>query len=191
MVAQVWAPTDFPRDTGSFEVAFAGRSNVGKSTLLNKIAGQNGLAFVSRKPGKTKAIFYYLIAPGRYLVDLPGYGYAAVERELAGGWQLLAHQILQRKSLRTMVWLFDARHGPVQADLDMRVWLGNTGYQCSILPVLTKGDQVGAKKAEQMAQDIHQWLGDDGFEKPLVVSALKGDGIRILAGKIKKILKIR
>ena len=117
------APEQFPPE-GTPEVAFLGRSNVGKSTLLNLLVGQSGLARVSQTPGCTQLINFFRVEDRFHLVDLPGYGYARVPRGFSDRWKTLIESYLyNRKSLRLSVLLIDSRRGWMDKDRELRDWL--------------------------------------------------------------------
>src|SRR5262249_30999018 len=121
-------PEQFPPETdqggAETEVAFLGRSNVGKSTLLNALVGSDGLAFVSARPGCTQLINFYQVDGGLRFVDLPGYGFAKVPQEIRNEWKGLIEAYLERrKSLRLAVLLLDARRGWMEKDVELREWL--------------------------------------------------------------------
>lgn len=131
------------------EVAFVGRSNVGKSSLLNALVSQTQLARVSRTPGRTRLINVFLAAPERWIVDLPGYGYAAGPKAESDGWQVMIEgYLLGRPSLRTVFVLVDAEAGPTKLDRQMVIWLRHVRLPHRI--VATKADRV--KPARQAAQ---------------------------------------
>lgn len=123
------------------EYAFIGRSNVGKSSLINTITGHKGLAKTSGKPGKTRLINHFLIEENWYMVDLPGYGYAKVSKSDRKSWNKTTEQYLTTRSnlFCTMV-LLDLRHKPQQLDLDFMAWLGNN--QLPFAMVFTKADKL-------------------------------------------------
>ena len=109
-------PEQFPSD-GLPEIAFLGRSNVGKSSLINALVGRSGLAFTSNTPGRTQSINFYRINGWLYFVDLPGYGYARVRKELAGAWRdLIENYLLGRKTLDLSFLILDARRGWMDTD---------------------------------------------------------------------------
>ena len=127
--------------TGLPEYAFIGRSNVGKSSLINMLTGRNGLAMTSQKPGKTQLINHFIINDAWYLVDLPGYGYARLSKD---GREKLKKMIedytLERKELICLFVLVDARHDPQKIDLEFIEWLGEEGVPFAL--VFTKADKL-------------------------------------------------
>lgn len=127
-------PPHFP------EFAFVGRSNVGKSSLINMLAGVKGLAKISTDPGKTRLINFFRINTDWFLVDLPGYGYARIGKEHRAKWeQMIQSYLLRRTSLLYTFILIDSRHEPMKADLDFINWLGKNGVPFCI--VFTKVDK--------------------------------------------------
>ena len=123
------------------EIAFAGRSNVGKSSVLNKLANIKKLAKISSTPGKTRQINFFLINKNLYFVDLPGYGYARVSKSLKESWGRLVEEYLKKSlNLKGVVLLLDARHQPFEADLQLIQWLDF--YRREKLVVLTKIDKL-------------------------------------------------
>src|ERR687892_1810729 len=134
-----------PPDVGA-EVAFAGRSNAGKSSAINALAGRKRLAFVSRTPGRTQTINFFDCGANRRLVDLPGYGYAAVSQKERAHWGKLIGAYLQiRRSLRGLVLIVDARHPLTPLDRQLLGWHAASGQP--VLVLLTKADKLGREQA--------------------------------------------
>ena len=134
------------------EVAFAGRSNVGKSSLINTLVNRKGLARISSTPGKTQSINFYLVNRSICLVDLPGYGYAKVPKQMRKQWSpLIEDYCRKRKNLRGVVIIIDARIGPTPLDISLIQWL--RGLSLPALIVLTKADKLSKNK---MAQAMRQ-----------------------------------
>ncbi len=137
-------PDQFPAEALP-EIAFLGRSNVGKSSLLNFLVGKKGLAFTSSNPGCTQLINFFRVEDQLHLVDLPGYGYARVPLEVKGRWQrLIESYLLNRKTLKLAVVLLDSRRGWMDKDLELKNWLEfhNRPY----LVVATKVDKLNQKE---------------------------------------------
>lgn len=155
------------------QIALAGRSNVGKSSLLNRLAGRKQLAKTSSTPGKTQSINLYRIEPGdTYLVDLPGYGYARRSKEERAKWAALIERYLSGTAwLRAVAMLLDCRLTPQASDLDMVAWL--RASDIPVIGVLTKVDKC--KKREQQSQQ-NRWAGLLGGEKPVLFSSVTGAG---------------
>src|SRR5260370_33455590 len=125
-------PEQFPKEELP-EIAFLGRSNVGKSSLINALVGQRKLAFTSNTPGRTQTINFYRVDEAFYFVDLPGYGYARVPKEFAGQWKILIDQYLQeRETLRLSCLILDTRRGWMEKDLDLKRWLEHHGRGCLV-----------------------------------------------------------
>jgi GTP-binding protein len=175
-----------PEPEGLAEVAFLGRSNVGKSSLLNALAGQKGLAFTSSQPGRTQVVNFYEVNGRLRLVDLPGYGFARVPQDIRRKWQTLVEQyLLERQSLRLAVLLLDARRGWMETDLQLKAWLEH--HNRHYLVVATKVDKLKTQKERSEAARAlkqHQPPGDV-FE----CSAVTGRGVRELWQTILKISK--
>lgn len=134
------APAQYP-DKGYPEVAFAGRSNVGKSSLINSMVNRKALARISSTPGKTRTINFYNINDELYMVDLPGYGYAKVSREEKQKWgEMIEGYLTKREMLKLVVLLIDIRHEPTQDDKLMFQWMKATGNQTVV--VATKADKL-------------------------------------------------
>jgi GTP-binding protein len=154
-------PAGFP-DPELPEVAFAGRSNVGKSSLINAITGRKGLAKTSQTPGRTRLLNWFrVVAPaGRELafVDLPGYGYAKVSRDMRDSWRPLIEAYLARRDvLRLVVCLIDARRGPEAEEAELLAWLAQAGLPAAA--VLTKSDKLAKNKRKPTAASVQKALG--------------------------------
>ena len=164
-------PEQFPAD-GLPEVAFLGRSNVGKSSLLNALVGRPGLAFTSSTPGRTQTINFYRIDGKQYFVDLPGYGYARVPRAMASDWKRLIENYLKtRESLKLCVLILDARRGWMEKDLELRAWL--EFHKRRSLVIATKMDKLNRSEEEHGLRAIRK----EGVE-PVPFSAATGRGVR-------------
>ena len=163
------------------EVCFAGRSNVGKSSLINALTGTKGLARASNTPGRTQEINYFTQGPDLYLVDLPGYGYANAPLAVVEKWQKLLKRYLSgRQTLRRAFVLIDARHGvkPVDAEIMKLLDTSAVTFQC----VLTKADKVKAKDREKVLEQVRGALSKHpaAFPEIVLTSSEKGDGIPTL-----------
>lgn len=148
---------DLPRDTRA-EVAFAGRSNAGKSSAINTLAGRTRLAFVSKTPGRTQHINYFSLDDlGNFLVDLPGYGFAKVPEEVRQHWETLLGRYLQeREPLRGLVLIMDVRHPFTELDIRMLDWFCPTGKPVHIL--LTKADKLSRQQAAKTLKESGEFL---------------------------------
>lgn len=135
------------------EVAFAGRSNVGKSSLLNMLVGRRALARTSATPGKTQQINFFRLDDRLHLVDLPGYGFARVSKSDRIAWaRLIERYLTDRQTLRLVVSLVDIRHKPTTLDLDMFDWLEAVGVP--FIVVLTKHDKVSPRAAAEREEEV-------------------------------------
>jgi GTP-binding protein len=162
---------------GAPEVAFAGRSNAGKSSAINALAHHNRLAFVSKTPGRTQLINFFRLSGGALLVDLPGYGYARVNAATQRHWETVLSGYLQtRKSLRGLVLVMDVRHPLTPLDETMLAWFRPTGKPVHVL--LTKADKLSRGVAEATLRRVRSRLADlaPNFSAQLF-SALKRTGI--------------
>ena len=163
------------------EVCFAGRSNVGKSTLINALTGRKAIARASNTPGRTQEINYFTLGDERYLVDLPGYGYANAPLSVVEKWQALLKQYLSgRASLRRAFVLIDARHGVKSVDEEIMSLLDRSAV--TFQAVLTKADKVKEKYREKVLAQVRSRLATHPAAYPEIVltSSEKGDGIATL-----------
>ncbi|MFD2855194.1 ribosome biogenesis GTP-binding protein YihA/YsxC [Seohaeicola zhoushanensis] len=163
------------------EVCFAGRSNVGKSSLINALTGTKALARASNTPGRTQEINYFTQGPDLYLVDLPGYGYANAPLDKVKQWQKLLKQYLSgRPTLRRAFVLIDARHGIKAVDEEILKLLDTSAvtFQC----VLTKADKISAAEREKVLDQVRGALSKHPAAYPQIVltSSEKGEGIATL-----------
>jgi len=141
---------DVPASVG--EIAFAGRSNSGKSSAINALAGSR-LAFVSKTPGRTRLINYYALGADRFIVDLPGYGYARVPDAMRASWEKLLGSYLQmRRPLRGLALVMDVRHPLTELDERMLGWFGPTGKPVHVL--LTKADKLSREAAQKILRRV-------------------------------------
>ena len=152
-------PAALPRP-GAPEIAFAGRSNAGKSSAINTLAGRRRLAFVSKTPGRTQLINFFTLGEGAFLVDLPGYGYAGVPGEVRRHWQhLVGTYISERTSLAAVVVVMDARHPLTELDLTLLEWLQRfPGARAHVL--LTKADKLSKQAAQSTLARVRRELAN-------------------------------
>jgi GTP-binding protein len=188
LVAVAVKPEQYPPDD-RVEIAFAGRSNVGKSSLLNLMTGRKSLARVSGSPGKTRTINFYEVNGEFRIVDLPGYGYAKVSKQVTAGWGEMVEKYLEhRDSLRKVVQLVDIRHLPTNQDIQMYEYLRHYGLDG--LVVATKADKVSRNElAKQLAQ-IRKTLNLSKEDKVIPVSALKRTGVDELMEELDAIYQL-
>ena len=175
----------FPPD-GLPEIAVVGRSNVGKSSLINSLTGQDGLARTSRTPGRTRLVNWFEIDGKFHLVDLPGYGYAEVSRDMRESWRPLIESYLSdRKTLAGVLMLIDVRRGPEEEELDFVPWL--EAKEIPIVVALTKSDKLAKNKRMIEVLNAKKALGL--HRDPFAVSAQDGEGIEPLFRALLKLLK--
>lgn len=188
LVAVAVKPEQYPPDD-RVEIAFAGRSNVGKSSLLNLMTGRKSLARVSGSPGKTRTINFYEINGEFRIVDLPGYGYAKVSKQVTAGWGEMVEKYLENRDyLRKVVQLVDIRHLPTNQDIQMYEYLRHYGLDG--LVVATKADKVSRNElAKQLAQ-IRKTLNLSKEDKVIPVSALKRTGVDELMEELDAIYQL-
>ena len=163
------------------EVCFAGRSNVGKSSLINALTGRKTLARASNTPGRTQEINYFALGEARYLVDLPGYGYAEAPVAVVAKWQALLKQYLAgRQTLRRAFVLIDARHGVKAVDEEILTLLDRSAV--TFQAVLTKVDKISRADREAVIEQVKGALAKHpaAFPEIVVTSSEKGEGIESL-----------
>ncbi len=165
------APAQFPPDQGA-EVAFAGRSNSGKSSAINAIVHHQGLARTSKTPGRTRLINFFELASGQRLVDLPGYGYASAPEAQRRTWQGLIDALRARAALRGLFVIVDVRRGLTDADLQLLEWAGER--QAHVL--LSKADKLGHGQGSAALRTAVERLA--GRASVQLFSALKGTGLK-------------
>ncbi|PYS02152.1 MAG: YihA family ribosome biogenesis GTP-binding protein [Acidobacteria bacterium] len=172
-------PDDFPRDQRP-EIAFCGRSNVGKSSLLNTLTNVRGLARTSSSPGRTQTINFFLINDSMYFVDLPGYGYAKVSKKVREGWGPMIEDYLRnREQLELAVMLVDSRMAPTDSDVTMKKWLDYRRIPNTV--VLTKTDKISGN---QLYQALRQGAKTLNTKEIIAFSAVTGAGKDELLARI-------
>jgi GTP-binding protein len=167
------------------EVCFAGRSNVGKSSLINALTGRKNLARASNTPGRTQEINYFTVGEDRYLVDLPGYGFAEAPKPVVEKWQrLLKAYLAGRPTLRRAFVLIDTRHGIKAVDEEILTLLDRSAVTFQV--ILTKADKVKASDREAIFAQVRAALQKHpaAFPEILLTSSEKGDGIETLRALI-------
>ena len=169
------------------EIAFAGRSNVGKSSLLNLLTNRKSLARVSGAPGKTRTINFYRINDTFRIVDLPGYGYAKVSKSMSEGWGAMMEDYLEhRENLQKVVQLVDIRHAPSAQDVQMYEYLRHYGLDGIV--VATKADKVSRNEMQKCVSVIRKTLSLEKEDVVVPVSALKRTGQEELLGVLERLL---
>lgn len=169
-------PEDFPQE-GFPEFAFIGRSNVGKSSLINLLTSRRSLVKTSARPGKTQAINYFLINDRWYMTDLPGYGWSRASKEKKLEWhKLLRDYLLHRKELFNLFILIDSRLEPQEIDIEFINWAGNNRIPLSL--VFTKSDKVSVNRIRRNRELLYRDLSDTWSSAPrvFITSAREGRG---------------
>lgn len=172
------------------EIAFAGRSNVGKSSLINALTGQKGLAKASGTPGRTQQLNYFCVDNRAFLVDLPGYGFAQAPKKMVEAWtNLVLYFLKNRSQLKRVFVLIDSRHGAKQSDIEMMTMLDKAGVSYQL--VLTKKDKITQTAAQQILQQT-QTLSTQHtacYPEVLMTSSEKKEGISELRVAFYKAIK--
>ena len=177
-----YPPADRP------EIAFAGRSNVGKSSLLNVLVNRKKLARTSSRPGRTQAINFFSLGDSLYFVDLPGYGFARVPINVKKSWRLMVETYLKKRlNLKAVVVILDIRREPSNGDIELLTWLEYYGIETII--ALTKADKLSRQKANNRAKLIRQKLENIARSEPVLFSAKTRQGQVELWEKINIIFK--
>lgn len=186
-VASAHRLRDLPPSSGP-EVAFAGRSNAGKSSAINALAGRTRLAFVSKQPGRTQQINFFALRDGGFIVDLPGYGYAKVPQDLRAHWdETLSGYLQGRNALMGMVLVMDARHPLMPLDERMLDWFGITGRPVHVL--LTKADKLTRGESAAVLAKVRAALARRGpGHTAQLFSSLKRTGIEEAEARIAVLL---
>ena len=180
------SPKDFLHD-GLAQVAFAGRSNVGKSSVINRLLNRKNFARVGAAPGKTIHINYFKIDGAFYLVDLPGYGYAKVSKSERDRWGKLMESYFAHPELMTLgVMIVDSRHKPTADDCTMAQWFKDTG--CPLIVVANKLDKLKKSEIEPNMQQIRETLSLPDEVLLIPFSAEKGQGRELLLAEIVKLI---
>lgn len=186
-IASAHTPSQWLPDFGA-EVAFAGRSNVGKSSAINTITAHNGLARTSKTPGRTQQIVFFALTESRRLVDLPGYGFANVPLKLRKHWGETIEQYLStRESLRGLVVPMDIRRPLMPLDQQLVGWCQDAGLNYHIL--LTKADKLSKSKANQALDKLKRDLADCEYMSVQLFSAPNKTGVDQARGVIARWLK--
>ena len=169
------------------EVAFAGKSNVGKSSLINTLLNRKNLARTSSQPGKTQTINFYNINKEFYFVDLPGYGYAAVSQEIKAKWGKMIERYLKKSEKLVMVFLLiDIRHDPSENDKLMYDWILSNGYEPVI--IATKLDKIKGSEYDKKLKAIRTKLGGENM-RIIPFSSVTKKGREEILGLIEEIIK--
>ena len=170
-VKSAFQETDWPRDRRP-EIAFMGRSNVGKSSLINSLLETKGLARTSSTPGRTQSLNFFLVNNRFCFVDLPGFGYAKVPQRIRAGWgEMVTSYLAKRSQLVLSIHIVDSRHEPTKQDLQLHEWLGH--YARPHLLVATKSDKLSKNELRKNIGRVQRTLND---EAAVVYSAKTGHG---------------
>jgi len=187
LVAVAVKKSQYPEDNKK-EIAFAGRSNVGKSSLLNMLVNRKNLARVSASPGKTRTINFYEINGEFRIVDLPGYGYTKVSKSVTENWSDMIESYLKdRRGLIKVIQLVDIRHAPSAQDVQMYEWLKHYGFDGIV--VATKSDKISRNEMAARIDEIRKTLGLSPEDKIIPVSSLKKTGCDKLMEELDRLLE--
>ncbi|MTI46609.1 ribosome biogenesis GTP-binding protein YihA/YsxC [Sporosalibacterium faouarense] len=188
LLGTVVRPDQYPEE-GVPEIAFAGRSNVGKSSLINCLINRKNLARTSGQPGKTQTLNFYSINDEFRFVDLPGYGYARVSRQSRNKWaKMIETYITSRKSLVEIIQLVDIRHTPSELDVGMYEWIKSVGFNGIV--VATKVDKISRGKIDKHISDIKKTLGVENRDFIIPFSASKKTNREKVLNTIEEILRV-
>lgn len=168
------------------EIAFAGRSNVGKSSLINTLVNRKKLAKTSSTPGRTQSINFFSLGSSIYLVDLPGYGFARVPINIKKSWQSMVEKYLcKRDNLMAVVVIIDIRRDASQGDIDLLRWLNQ--YKIYFIMVLTKADKVSRQQAAVRSKLIKEQFSGVSVDTPLIFSAKTKQGRKEIWERISQV----
>ncbi|HHX97183.1 MAG TPA: YihA family ribosome biogenesis GTP-binding protein [Clostridia bacterium] len=182
LVVSAVSSAQYPPPLGA-EIALVGRSNVGKSSLINCLVKRKSLARTSSTPGKTQTLNFYKINNAWYCVDLPGYGYARVSKKKRAKWgEFIEEYLNNREQLKGIIQVVDLRHLPTANDLLMRNWLIERGLPCLI--IATKADKLSRNRQKQQAEKIRSKLQ----LTPIIFSALTSQGRQEVLAWLNKII---
>lgn len=179
-------PNQYPA-TGYSEIAFAGRSNVGKSSIINALVNRKSLARVGATPGKTRQINFYNVNDAFYLVDLPGYGFANVSKDMKASWENIIETYLysrKENNLKLVALLVDIRHSPSKDDITMHQWL--RGFGLGTLIIATKADKISRSQINLRVNDIKKVLQLTNTDIVIPFSSEKRIGIEAVWGEIDR-----
>jgi GTP-binding protein len=179
----VAAPGQFPPDDG-WEIAVAGRSNAGKSSAINAVLARKGLARTSRTPGRTQLYNYFQLAPGRRMVDMPGYGHASVHASTRATWGPLSEALLERTSFAALLLVVDARRGVGDLDLGLLDWADRPADRVHVL--LTKADKLARAQSMAALKQAREAL--TGRASVQLFSATKGTGLEEARGVLRGLM---
>lgn len=184
-VKSVFSTSQLPEPEWA-EIAFAGRSNVGKSSLINRLLERKNLVKVSSRPGKTQSLNFFSVGERLFLVDLPGYGYAKVPRKIQNDWKgLIASYLLNRQTLCCVVVIIDIRHEVKSLDLELVTWLKNE--KKPLLLVYTKQDKLSANQRQKQSAALDAGFGVSRADRVLF-SAKTGEGREELITKLDQFM---
>ena len=184
-IKSAFTEADWPRDSLS-EIAFMGRSNVGKSSLINSLLGVRGLARISSTPGRTQSLNFFLINNQFRFVDLPGFGYARVPKSIKASWgEMVTSYLAKRSQLVLSIHIVDSRHEPTKQDLQLHEWLEQS-YKPRLI-VATKSDKLSNNELKKNLEHIARVLNDDSV---MAYSAKSGRGRDELWRAIKSAISV-